>query len=160
MKEKNQKEILSRILKELKPYSGWIVLSLICAIITVSQTLLIPILIGRAVDCIAARGKVDYSGLIMNVLYMGISIGVTCLFQWLMNRVNNRITYSVTKALRDKAFDKMQKMPLSNIDGHGHGDYMSRIVSDADTFADGLLMGFTQAFTGVMTIVGTIFFMI
>ena len=96
----------------------------------------------------------------MNVLYMGISIGVTCLFQWLMNRVNNRITYSVTKALRDKAFDKMQKMPLSNIDGHGHGDYMSRIVSDADTFADGLLMGFTQAFTGVMTIVGTIFFMI
>ena len=157
--KQSQSEILNRILMELKAYKGLILASLICAIATVYLTLRIPILTGKAVDCIVAAGEIDYDSLIAILQRMVIIVTATFFTQWIMNRLNNKITYTITKNLRDRAFAKMQKMKLSQIDGHPHGDYVSRIVSDADTFSDGLLMGFTQVFTGVLTIIGTIYFM-
>ncbi len=160
MNNKSQSSILNRILTELKAYGVSIILSVLCALATVVLTLRIPILTGRAVDCILEGGVVDFDRLISILREMTVTIAATFFSQWIMNRVNNRITYSVTKSLRDRAFAKLQNMQLNDIDTHPHGDYVSRIVSDADTFADGLLMGFTQLFTGVLTIIGTIYFML
>ncbi len=160
MNKKSQSSILKRVLIELKTYSFKIFISLICALATVYLTLRIPILTGQAVDCIVAPGQIDYDRLIQVLKIMTVTIAATFFTQWIMNRVNNDITYSVTKSLRDRAFVKLQHMKLSTVDSHPHGDFVSRIVSDADTFADGLLMGFTQFFTGVLTILGTIYFML
>jgi len=160
MNNNTQFKILNRILIELKNYGIKIVLSLICAMATVYLTLRIPILTGKAVDCIVAPGQIDYERLTAILQNMSVTIFLTFFTQWIMNRINNYITYSVTKNLRDRAFANLQHMKLSRIDSHPHGDYVSRIVSDADTFADGLLMGFTQFFTAVITILGTIYFMI
>ncbi len=159
MNKQSQSKILNRVLIELKTYGIQIFISLICAIATVYLTLRIPILIGQSVDCIVGTELlVDELEVVLKD--MAITILLTGVAQWLMNRVNNRITYTITKSLRDRAFAKLQHMKLSHIDSHPHGDYVSRVVSDADTFADGLLMGFTQFFTGVLTILGTIYFMI
>ncbi|MCF0142162.1 MAG: ABC transporter ATP-binding protein, partial [Parasporobacterium sp.] len=147
-------------MKALVPYSGSISASVLLALATVILTLRIPILTGQAVDCIVAAGSVDSVALFEVLKEMSITVVFTFFTQWAMNRINNRVTYSVTRELREAAFERMQRMPLSLVDGHGHGDYMSRIVADADAFSDGLLMGFTQAFTGIMTILGTIYFMI
>ena len=160
MSNTSQGKILKRVLIELKTYGLQIVVSVICALATVYLTLRIPILTGKAVDCIVAPGKINYDLLIGYLQEMCITIVMTFFTQWIMNRVNNSITYNVTKSLRDRAFMKMQNMKLATIDSHPHGDFVSRIVSDADTFADGLLMGFTQFFTGVITILGTIYFMV
>ena len=160
MNNRSQGRILNRVLIELKTYSFQIIISLICALATVYLTLRIPILTGKAVDCIVAKGEIDYDKLIAVLQQMAVTVAATFFTQWIMNRVNNSITYNVTKSLRDRAFRKLQHMKLSQIDSHPHGDYVSRIVSDADTFADGLLMGFTQFFTGVLTILGTIYFML
>ena len=160
MSNTSQGKILNRVLTELKIYGLQIVVSVICALATVYLTLRIPILTGKAVDCIVAPGKINYDLLIGYLQEMCITIVMTFFTQWIMNRVNNSITYNVTKSLRDRAFMKMQNMKLATIDSHPHGDFVSRIVSDADTFADGLLMGFTQFFTGVITILGTIYFMV
>ena len=159
-KKDSSSNVMSRIFKELKPYSGGIILSVVCALITVYFTLQIPILTGKAVDCIVKKGQVDGAGLIAVLQTMTVVIFITAIAQWAMNRINNHITYYVTKELRDRAFARLQHMQLSQIDSHPHGDYVSRIVSDADTFADGLLMGFTQFYTGVLTIIGTIVFMV
>ena len=160
MNKKSQSSILNRVLIELKTYSFKIFVSLICALATVYLTLRIPILTGQAVDCIVGPGQIDYDRLIQVLKTMSVTIAATFFTQWIMNRVNNSITYSVTKSLRDRAFVKLQHMKLATVDSHPHGDFVSRIVSDADTFADGLLMGFTQFFTGVLTILGTIYFML
>ncbi|WP_294239055.1 ABC transporter ATP-binding protein [Pseudobutyrivibrio sp.] len=160
MNKQPQSKIFKRILSELREYRFSILISVVCALFTVYLTLLIPILTGRAVDCIVAKGNVDFDKLIYILQLMVATVVATFFTQWIMNRVNNRITYSVTKNLRDRAFAKLQHAKLSDIDSHPHGDFVSRIVSDADTFADGLLMGFTQVFTGVLTIIGTIYFMI
>ena len=160
MSNTSQGKILNRVLIELKTYGLHMVVSVICALATVYLTLRIPILTGKAVDCIVAPGKINYDLLIGYLQEMCITIVLTFFTQWIMNRVNNSITYNVTKSLRDRAFMKMQNMKLATIDSHPHGDFVSRIVSDADTFADGLLMGFTQFFTGVITILGTIYFMV
>ena len=160
MSNTSQGKILNRVLTELKTYGLQIFVSVICALATVYLTLRIPILTGKAVDCIVAPGKINYDLLIGYLQEMCITIVMTFFTQWIMNRVNNSITYNVTKSLRDRAFMKMQNMKLATIDSHPHGDFVSRIVSDADTFADGLLMGFTQFFTGVITILGTIYFMV
>lgn len=160
MNKKSQSRILNRVLIELKAYGFTIVLSILCALATVYLTLRIPILTGQAVDCIVSKGNIDYDRLISVLKTMSITIAATFFTQWVMNRLNNSITYRVTKSLRDRAFAKLQHMNLSEIDSHPHGDFVSRIVSDADTFADGLLMGFTQFFTGVLTILGTIYFML
>ena len=160
MNKRSQSKILNRVLIELKPFGLQIIFSVICALATVYLTLQIPILTGRAVDCIISPGQIDYDNLILILKQMSVTVAATFFTQWIMNRLNNRVTYSVTKNLRDRAFEKLQHMKLSQIDSHPHGDYVSRIVSDADTFADGLLMGFTQFFTGVITILGTIYFML
>ena len=158
--EIKQSQVIKRVLVELKTYRLQIVLSLICAVLTVIFTLLVPVLTGKAVDCMIGSGQIQWDGLYQILEKMALAIVGTCFFQWLMNRINNYITYDITKNMRQKAFKKMLVMPIKNIDSHSHGDYMSRIATDADVFSDGLLMGFTQLFTGVLTILGTIFFMV
>ena len=158
--EIKQSQVIKRVLVELKTYRLQIVLSLICALLTVIFTLLVPVLTGKAVDCMIGSGQIQWDGLYQILEKMALAIVGTCFFQWLMNRINNYITYDITKNMRQKAFKKMLVMPIKNIDSHSHGDYMSRIATDADVFSDGLLMGFTQLFTGVLTILGTIFFMV
>ena len=158
--EIKQSQVIKRVLVELKTYRLQIVLSLICAVLTVIFTLLVPVLTGKAVDCMIGSGQIQWDGLYQILEKMALAIVGTCFFQWLMNRINNYITYDITKNMRQKAFEKMLVMPIKNIDFHSHGDYMSRIATDADVFSDGLLMGFTQLFTGVLTILGTIFFMV
>lgn len=160
MDKKPQSQILKRVLIEIKAYNLSLLVSILCALVTVYFTLRIPILTGQAVDCIVGAGNIDYDGLLFILKKMSVAVAITFFSQWIMNRVNNKITYTVTKNLRERAFNKLQNMKLSDIDSHPHGDYVSRIVSDADTFSDGLLMGFTQLFTGVLTIIGTIYFML
>ena len=159
-KEIKQSEVLKRVFSELKGYRMQIVLSLLCAVLTVIFTLLIPVLTGKAIDCMLGQGAIQWNALLTVVEKMVVVIIGTFFFQWVMNRINNYITYDITKNMRQKAFNKMLVMPITNIDAHSHGDYMSRIATDADVFSDGLLMGFTQLFTGVLTIIGTIFFMV
>ncbi len=160
MHKNHSKATIIKILKYLKPYSVLAVLSLLFAAVSAILTLYLPILIGRAVDCIVDRDHVDFDGIFEILVTMGIVIALTALFQWLMNIINNRITYSVVKDIRSRAFENLQRLPLSYLDGQSSGDIISRIVTDVDQFSDGLLMGFTQFFTGVMTIVGTLVFML
>ena len=158
--DKKQTQIIKRVLQELKPYRFHLIASLICAAFTVVFTLMIPVYIGEAVDCMVGVDNIDTAGLWKIVGKMAFAIAGTFIFQWIMNRLNNYVTYDVTKNMRQKAFAKMMIMPIRHIDGHSHGDYMSRITTDADVFSDGLLMGFSQLFTGVLTILGTIIFMV
>lgn len=159
-KKNSQMAICKRILQELRPFWGAIGISLICALVTVILTLNIPVMTGEAVDCILGEGQVDFDVLIAVLRRMAVVVAATFFSQWIMNRLNNYVTYRVTCNMRRRAFEKMIGMPLSEIDRHSQGDYMSRIVTDADVFSDGLLMGFTQLFTGVLTIAGTIGFML
>ena len=158
--DKKQTQIIKRVLQELKPYRFHLIASLICAAFTVVFTLMIPVYIGEAVDCMVGVDNIDTAGLWKIVGKMAFAIAGTFIFQWIMNRLNNYVTYDVTKNMRQKAFDKMMIMPIRHIDGHSHGEYMSRSTTDADVFSDGLLMGFSQLFTGVLTILGTIIFMV
>lgn len=151
---------VKRILKLLRPYTGFIILSLIFALGTVVSTLMIPVLEGRAIDHIIGKDDVDFEGLLFVLKEIAAVAAVTFFCQLLMNLINNHITYSVAKTLRQKAFERLLRVPVKVIDGESHGDIASRIVTDADSFTDGLLLGFTQLFTGVMTIAGTIIFMI
>ena len=151
---------MKQILRYVKKHSLFIVLSLLFAAVSVVLTLYVPILIGDAVDLIVAPGKVDFEGITKILLTIGICIGVTALSQWIMNICNNRITYRVVHDIRKDAFDKLQILPLKYIDGHSHGKVVSRVIADVDQFADGLLMGFTQFFTGIITIAGTLLFML
>lgn len=160
MRKKNSKATILKILKYLKPYSVLAVLSLLFAAASVVLTLYLPILIGNAIDYIIDSAHVDFESILKILMRMAVVIGLTALFQWLMNIINNRIIYSVVKDIRTKAFDNLQRLPLSYLDGKSSGDIMSRIVTDVDQFSDGLLMGFTQFFTGVMTILGTLVFML
>ena len=156
---RENKETLQRILTYLKPYRGWICLSFLLSTLVVGFTLYVPIMTGKAVDKIVKAGQVDFSGLMVILLGIFISICVTSLAQWLMNHINNKITYRVVKDLRVQAFDHLQVLPLSFVDQHAFGDLISRIITDVDQFSDGLLLGFTQLFSGVLTIAGTIVFM-
>ena len=149
-----------KILKYIRHYWFLTALSLFFAAVTVGLTLYVPILTGRAVDCIAAPGGVDFDRILFYLRLMVILIALTAVSQWLMSVCNNRITYGVTRHVRDEAFAKMQVIPLKYIDGRPHGDVLNRVIADVDQFADGLLMGFTQLFTGVLTIVGTLGFML
>lgn len=149
-----------RVLKLLRPYMAWIILSLIFALGTVVSTLMIPILEGNAVDHIIGKGNVDFPGLFKVLRQIACVAVMTFICQWAMNRINNHVTYSVAKTLRQKAFERLLRVPVGVIDTQSHGDIVSRIVTDADSFTDGLLLGFTQLFTGVMTIAGTIIFML
>ena len=150
----------SKLLKRLKKHSFFIVLSLIMAAVTVATTLYVPILVGHGIDCIVGPDNVDFARVLKIICNIAIVVGITAISQWLMNICNNRITYAVTRDIRNEAIEKIQVLPLKYIDGHSYGDVVSRVIADVDQFADGLLMGFTQFFTGVMTILGTLIFMI
>lgn len=150
---------LKRIAVFIKPDIKYIVFSAVLSLVTVGLTLYFPILIGRAIDCIVKKGDVDFVSLKKYLLKACICVVLNAAFQWLMSTFNNRITFKTVKRMRETVFDKLQKLPVSYIDSHPHGDIVNRMISDIDTFADGLLMGFTQFFTGVMTILGTLIFM-
>ena len=159
-KLQNQKEILKRVLGYVRRHWAGLIASLLLALFTVAMGLYIPILVGDAIDCIVEAGRVDFEKMghyLLKVVFCALAAGLA---QWVMNQINNRITYHVTRDIRDEAFCHMQQLPLSYLDGHSQGDIVSRVVSDVDTFADGLLMGFTQLFTGVMTIGGTLLIML
>ena len=152
--------VLKRVLTHIKKYRILVILSFVCAMITVASTLYAPILTGDAIDLIVGKGLVDFDG-IKDIIYTFVMVTVvTVLSQWFMNIINNHITYSVVRDIRIEVFNHMEELPLSYIDSHKHGDIVSRIVSDIDQFADGLLMGFTQLFTGIVTILATLGFMI
>lgn len=150
---------LKRIAVFIKPDIKYIVFSAVLSLVTVGLTLYFPILIGRAIDCIVKKGDVDFVSLKEYLLKACICVVLNAAFQWLMSTFNNRITFKTVKRMRETVFDKLQKLPVSYTDSHPHGDIVNRMISDIDTFADGLLMGFTQFFTGVMTILGTLIFM-
>lgn len=161
-KEKRQGQLatLKKVLHYMKHYIPLLVLSVILATVSVALTLYFPILTGRAIDLILAKGRVDFAGIIALAKQGVIVIAITAAAQWIMNMCNNRMTYNIVRDIRKDAFDKIEKLPFSYIDSHSHGDMVSRIIADVDTFADGLLMGFTQLFTGFATIIGTLLFMI
>ena len=154
------RKILGKILKSIRPYRLLVILSLLLAVISVVLTLYIPILTGRGVDRIIDRGLVDFEGLLEIIRNILVCILLTAGSQWLMNHINNKITYHIVQDLRIRAFRHLQKLPLSYIDAHPAGDLISRVITDIEQFSDGLLMGFTQLFTGVVTIAGTILFML
>lgn len=161
MREKAKKQkTLQRIFIYMRPYIPLILSSLFLAVVTVVLTLYIPILTGHGVDMIVSKGHVNFKGLYRIIRTIILCIAITAVGQWLMNHINNQITYRIGKDLRIQAFEHLQKLPLSYIDDHSSGDLISRIVTDIDQFTDGLLLGFTQLFTGVITIVGTICFML
>ena len=157
MKKKNT---MRKLLRYLKKYWLLLILSLLFAALTVAMTLYLPILIGQTVDLIVAPGQVEFSAIARLLLKMGILIGATALSQWIMNACNNRITYRTVRDIRSDAFARLEILPLRYIDAHSYGEIVSRMIADVDQFADGLLMGFTQFFTGVLTIVGTLLFML
>ena len=150
---------VKKVLQYLKKYIPLMVLSLLLAVGIVAFTLYVPILIGRAIDCIV-YGAVDLQAIFAILMRVVVIVLLTALFQWLMNVINNKVTYQVVRDIRNEAFEKIQKLPLKYLDAHPYGETVSRIISDVEQFADGLLMGFTQFFTGIMTILGTLVFMI
>lgn len=154
------KGTLGRLLGFLKPYRMYLVFALIAAVVSVAMSLWTPVLIGRAVDMIVGPGNVSFEGIIPVLLTIGAAIGLSAFFQWLMTRCTNRVTYGAVKDLRVAVFDKLGEVPLKYIDGKAHGDLISRVVNDIDLISDGLLQGFAQLFTGVITIAGTLLFML
>ena len=149
-----------KVLHRLRRYIPAVVMALVLATVYVAVSLYIPVLVGRAIDCIVDAGKVDFVAMLTELVSIVICAGIGGLSQWVMTLINNRITYSVTRDIRNEAFQHIQKLPLGYLDSHPQGDTVSRVIADVDTFADGLLMGFTQLFTGVMTIVGTLALML
>lgn len=158
--KKKQVQTVKKVLAYIKQYRMLVLLSLLFAAVTVFATLYFPILTGNAVDLIVEKGMVDFTGIAAIIQKAGILIAVTAAAQWLMNVINNRITYQVIRDIREEAFEKIEKLPLKYLDAHGTGEIVSRVIADVDQFADGLLMGFTQLFTGLLTIIGTLCFMV
>lgn len=159
-KKQGQLQTLKKVFRYMKHYLPLLVLSIIFAVVTVVLTLYFPILTGRAIDLVLDKGNVDFDGIFALIKKGIIVVIVTAVSQWLMNMCNNSMTYRIVRDIRKDAFHRMEHLPLSYIDSHSHGDMVSRIIADVDTFADGLLMGFTQLFTGLATIAGTLLFML
>lgn len=159
-KTQDQVIILGKILLRIRRHWPAVLVSLLLATVSVVMTLYIPILVGNAIDCIVAQGKVDFPAMWGYLRSVALCAAIAGLSQWAMNEINNRVTFRVTKSVRDDAFAHIQTLPLSYLDKHSQGDIVSRVISDVDTFADGLLMGFTQLFTGLMTILGTLLIML
>ncbi len=155
-----QKDTIIKVLKYVKDYRGYLVLSVVLSVVSVALTLYIPVLIGQAIDCIVDMGKVNFEKIISILITTGVVSLATALAQWVMNTCNNKITYHISRDIRNKAIEKIEKLPLSYLDTHPSGDTVSRVISDVDQLSDGLLMGFTQLFTGVVTIMGTLIFML
>jgi len=160
MQKKNNKETIKRVLKYIRKYTPALVLSLLLAGLIVLLTLYIPILTGNAVDLIIGKGQVDMAGIFAIMKKIAIAMIITAVGQWIMNTCNNYITYHVIRDIRTDAFAKLEILPLKYLDAHAYGDIVSRVIADVDTFADGLLMGFTQLFTGALTILCTLGFML
>lgn len=158
--DSRQKQTLKKVLRYMKRYWFFLGLSILLAAITVASTLYLPLLTGDVVDCILGPGAVDFAAIFAILKKMGVLIAVTALAQWIMNVCNNKMTYQIVRDIRNEAFQKIEILPLKYIDSHAHGEIVSRVIADVDQFADGLLMGFTQLFTGVITILGTIGFML
>lgn len=159
-KKATQMQTLRKVLRYMKKYIPLLVISLVLATVTVAMTLYFPILTGNALDLIVEKGLVDFDGILAIIKTALVVIGVNAVAQWMMNICNNRMTYHIVMDIRKDAFQKIEKLPLSYIDTKSHGDMVSRVIADVDTFAEGLLMGFTQLFSGVATIVGTLLFML
>ena len=155
-----QKEILFKVLRYIRKYWFYLGVSVLMAACVVALTLYVPILTGDAVDLIVERGLVDFEGILTILVKMGIAIALTAVAQWLMNVCNNQMTYGIVRDIRDEAFRKIEVLPLKYLDAHSYGEVVSRVIADVDQFADGLLMGFTQLFTGVVTIAGTLVIML
>ena len=155
-----QMQALGKVLRRLKRYRLLLALSILFAAVTVALTLYVPVLVGEAIDLILGPGQVDFTGIAALLVRIAWIVAVTALLQWLMNTINNKITYQVVRDVRDEAFRKIQILPLKYLDAHPHGEIVSRVIADVDQFADGLLMGFTQLFTGIVTILGTLCFML
>ena len=153
---KKNKSTLSNVLLLLKKHKLSMAATILLAAVTVALTLYVPVLVGQAIDCIVTKGDVDFEKIAVITLKIGISVTITAAAQWIMSIINNKITYDVIHDMRRDAFDKIQKLPLKFMDTHPSGDTVSRVIADVDTFADGLLMGFTQLFTGALTILGTV----
>ena len=158
--QKARKGTLKKVLGYIRPYWVLVGLSVLLAAATVAASLYIPILTGNAVDLIVGPGNVEFAGIVKILVRIGVVIGLAALSQWVMSLINNRITYRVVRDIRNEAFRKIQILPLKYIDSHPTGEVVSRVIADVDQFADGLLMGFTQLFTGVITILGTLCFML
>ena len=152
--------VLGKVLRRIRKYIPAVITALLLATVYVAMSLYIPILVGQAIDCIVDAGRVDFASMSSELIAIALCAGIGGLAQWLMTLINNRITYSVTRDIRNEAFRHLQVLPLRYLDSHPQGDTVSRVIADVDTFADGLLMGFTQLFTGVMTIVGTLVLML
>ncbi len=159
-KQERPMEILNKVLLRIRRYWPGLILSLILSTVYVVMTLYIPILVGNAIDCIVSAGQVDFGQMGIYLKKVALCALIAALSQWIMSELNNRMTYLISRDIRNEAFQHIQKLPLSYLDKHPQGDLVSRVVADVDTFADGLLMGFTQLFTGVMTILGTLVFMV
>ncbi len=159
-KKSGQMAAMRQVLNYIRRYWLMVGLSLALAAVTVVLTLYIPILTGDAVDLLLGKGAVDFAGVFSVMKKIAIAMIITAVAQWVMNTCNNHITYHVVKDIREDAFERLEKLPLKYLDAHAYGDIVSRVVADVDTFADGLLMGFTQLFTGVLTIIGTLIFML
>ena len=155
-----QKATLKKVMQCISRYRFLVVLSILLAAISVALTLYVPILVGDAIDFIVAAGQVNFDQIMTTLTRVVIVVAITALAQWLMNVINNKITYQVIRDMRDQAFRKIQVLPLKYIDSHPYGEVVSRVIADVDQFADGLLMGFSQLFTGVITILGTLIFML
>ena len=158
--DSRQSQTLKKVLRYMKPYRFLLALSVLLAALSVAASLYLPLLIGDAVDFILGPGNVDFPAVFSVLIKMGAVIALAALAQWVMNVINNKMTYQIVRDVRNEAFAKLEILPLKYIDGHSHGEIVSRIIADVDQFADGLLMGFTQLFTGLITIVGTLGFML
>ena len=159
-KQKAERGTLKKVLVYLKPYWALVALSVLLSAVTVALTLYVPVLIGRAIDRIIGPGQVDFAYILSMLARIGVIVAATAAVQWLVSTINNRVTYQVVRDVRDQAFRHLQVLPLSYIDAHPVGGVVSRVIADVDQFADGLLLGFTQLFTGVVTILGTLGFMV
>ncbi|MCD8152006.1 MAG: ABC transporter ATP-binding protein/permease [Clostridiales bacterium] len=159
-KMKDRGGTLRKALQYISVYKFWVAVSILLAAVTVALTLYIPILVGRAIDRIVAQGLVDFENILRILIRIGVVAVTTAVLQWIMNTINNKVTYQVIRDVRNQAFEKIQILPLKFLDSHSSGGIVSRVIADVDQFADGLLMGFTQLFTGVVTIVGTLIFML
>ena len=156
MKALSKRDIYKRIFKQLAPYKAQVAATIMLALVTVAGNLWAPIIFGDVIDLVISPGNVDFSAMTEKFWLLGGVIGATCAAQWLMNVINNKITYEVVRDIRAAAFEHIQVLPLNYIDSHSYGEVVSRNIADVDQFADGLLMGFTQLFTGVLTIIGTL----
>lgn len=159
MKKGKQTQTIIKILKYIRRYWGFLGISILLSAVTVVCSLYLPLLTGDALDLIIKKGVVDFTGILEILQKMGIMVVLTALAQWIMNVCNNKITYNVIRDVRKEAFQKLERLPLKYLDAHAHGEVVSRLITDVDQFADGLLMGFTQFFSGILTIFGTLFFM-